>query len=266
MADACTSLIAAAQHNAAAQRNAAVIAYVKEHVADAVDDEMVDFFLLTVVDFAGAPFPIPGDEAMKWLDYGRSDNFKRFYTRHLVLDVDYKVSLRAEVTPSAGGPVPEEVHFTVDGFKDLCAVAGTDQGRRVRGYYRTLEKIHAQYFIRAQLESDAQLAASAALLEETKAEKDALRIELHEQVKDAQNKQRRFADSAGPHPQDGTVVQEEGPGDRRRDGRGHHRVRLREPGSCSRVRASGAHEHDHLVAPRPPAEHEASSSGATRIT
>lgn len=187
MADSCQTLVAAAQDNAAAVRNTAVVAYVKEHVGDTVDKAMVDFFLLTVVDFAGEQYPIPGEEAMKWLDYGRNDNFKRFYTKHLDEGVDYLIPLQPEGNSTVGRPAAADARFTIDGFKALCMLAGTDQGSRVRGYYRALERVHAQYFANAQKEAEA-------LLETERAEKDALRLELTEHVKDAERMKRRFAD------------------------------------------------------------------------
>jgi len=144
----------------ATQDNASIVTFVKEHVGDTIDGDLVDFFLLAVVDFAAEEFPISGLDAMKWLDYGRSDNFKRFCKKHLVEDVDYKVLLRAEENPLGGRPA-EDFRFTVESFKDLCMLAGTDQGRRVRGYYRALEKVHGEYFKRMHAETRTLLITSA---------------------------------------------------------------------------------------------------------
>jgi phage anti-repressor protein len=142
------------------EENASLIAYVRGHVDDSIDPDIVDFFLLTVVDFADVEYPINGEDAMKWLDYGRADHFKRFYTRVLVENVDYGITPRSGGNSTAGRP-SMEVHFTVDGFKDLCMAAGTDQGRRIRSYYRTLEKIHAQYFVHSHATARQLLITSA---------------------------------------------------------------------------------------------------------
>ena len=75
----------------ATQDNASIVTFVKEHVGDTIDGDLVDFFLLAIVDFAGEEFPIPGEEAMKWLDYSEKGSFKRFYMKHLVEDADFEV-------------------------------------------------------------------------------------------------------------------------------------------------------------------------------
>jgi len=74
--------------------------------------------VLAIVDFAGEEFPIPGEEAMKWLDYSEKGSFKRFYMKHLVEDADFEV-LDRPVKNLLGGRPTDDVRFTVDGFKDL---------------------------------------------------------------------------------------------------------------------------------------------------
>ena len=158
--------------------NASLVTYVREHACSTVDPDLLDFFLLTVVDFAGMEFPITGEDAMKWLQYSRLDSFRRLFTKVLVEGVDYQVTLRSEASPQ-GGRIGSDVHFTVDGFKDLCMAAGTEQGRRVRNYYRTLEKVHARYFVHMHAEAQVQLLTSA---EEAKKQLEEARSKHEDEV------------------------------------------------------------------------------------
>lgn len=153
---------------ATAKNNAYLVAYVKENLQGSMDADLLDFFLLTVIDFADEEFPITEDDAMKWLHYSKTNNFRRMYSSHLIEGEDFTM-LRSEQNPSGGRP-KIYVRFTVDGFKDLCMAAGTDQGRRVRDYYRTFEKVHARYQAHMSETSRQLLITSAQEAREQKAD------------------------------------------------------------------------------------------------
>lgn len=59
-----------------------------------VDQDLVDFFLLTYVDCKDDPFPVSGEMAQQWIGFTRKDNFKRFVMNAgLEEDVDFRLSL-----------------------------------------------------------------------------------------------------------------------------------------------------------------------------
>jgi phage anti-repressor protein len=83
------------------------------------------------------PFPVLFCKAFKWLGYTRKDHAKTALTGNFVADLDYTV----EVAPAVGRGRPSEViRLTVDCFKALGMMAGTEKGREVRRYFLECER------------------------------------------------------------------------------------------------------------------------------
>lgn len=107
--------------------DASLVKEYRERLADSLDPDIVDFFLLTVVKVEGS-YQISGWEAMKWLGYDDTEEFVELYSSQLDY-IDYKSD------PVRG------VRFTIDGFKDICMSSTGATGRRVRDYYKNMVKI-----------------------------------------------------------------------------------------------------------------------------
>lgn len=86
-------------------------------------------------------FPVNFDDAWVWLGYSRKDNAKRILTTEFLQDVDFSSSLRK--TPSGGRP-SETIMLTIDCFKSLGMLSGTEQGKQIRQYFLHCEKVLKQ--------------------------------------------------------------------------------------------------------------------------
>jgi len=99
------------------------------------------------------PFPVLFCKALKWLGYSRKDHAKTALTSNFVADLDYTV----EVAPAVGRGRPSEIiRLTVDCFKALGMMAGTEKGREVRRYFLECER-QLKEVRQAQLESNCAL-------------------------------------------------------------------------------------------------------------
>lgn len=109
------------------QENAALIANIRDKVGDSLEQELVDYFLLTVVNRSGTVL-ISGKDTMKWLEYDDAAGFEAHY-KDILAEGEYTFE------PGHG------VRFTVDGFKNVCMSAEGDKGSRVRRYCIDMIKV-----------------------------------------------------------------------------------------------------------------------------
>lgn len=116
-----------------------LVSFLYERFSNENQRLFVKSFYMTLID-TGDPYPIDGEDVRKWLEYTRKGNFKRFYERHIVENVDYIVRLRSEKSLDDEEDSQEKIKMTVDAFKKLSLLAGTDQGNKIRMYYIELEK------------------------------------------------------------------------------------------------------------------------------
>lgn len=97
----------------------------------------------------GSQFPIDYDLVWAELGYSRRDNARRRLVKSLIENVDFALLTSEEW--SQDGRLKDSISLSVDGFKMLCMLAETPQGREVRQYFIQVEKAY-----RAQLERQLQ--------------------------------------------------------------------------------------------------------------
>lgn len=87
-------------------------------------------------------FPIDFEKAWVWLGYTRKDSAKEKLTRNFDKNLDYSAKWRS-VAHSNGSTASrvEQIMLTIDCFKFLGMMAGTDQGKQIRKYFLECEKI-----------------------------------------------------------------------------------------------------------------------------
>lgn len=83
------------------------------------------------------PFPVLFCRAFKWLGYSHKHKAKAALTSNFEPNLDYLI----ETAPAEGRGRPSEViRLTVDCFKALGMMAGTEKGREVRRYFLECER------------------------------------------------------------------------------------------------------------------------------
>lgn len=104
-----------------------IIAFSKDLAQQLFDSDQV-----FVVDF---------DLAWVWLGYTKKSNAKRKLEVNFVKDVDY-CSKWSNVAHSngLGASRVEQIMLSIDCFKSLGMMAGTEQGRQIRGYFLDCER------------------------------------------------------------------------------------------------------------------------------
>ena len=117
----------------------------------------------------GNTFPIDFDDVWETIGYSRKDAAKRaLVNSRLKLDVDYHLHRSVEMVKreQGGGVQPEKIYLTIDGFKQFCMLADTEQGAEVRRYFIDVEKTY-----RTQLEAtfNAQISGQDTTLSELEA-------------------------------------------------------------------------------------------------
>jgi hypothetical protein len=110
-------------------------------------------------------FVIDLDIVFKAIGFTRKDNAKRIVMKNLKEGIDFQIAgVQQErekrwgfphlggkpTSPSVGGRPSETVMLTVNGFKQICMMAETAQGRKVREYYLQLEMTMYKYFMQRQ--------------------------------------------------------------------------------------------------------------------
>ena len=86
-------------------------------------------------------FPVDFELAWAWLGYTRKDSAKKKLLRHFKKDEDYRVRQTAELTPAGGYSNREDICLTVNCFKEMGMMAGTEKGRKVRQHFLECERL-----------------------------------------------------------------------------------------------------------------------------
>ena len=142
-------------------------------------------------------FVIDLDDVIGVLGYTRRDNARRSVENALRLNVDYTLLLTTEEQKSVaaqahadgrGGHNRERIMLTVRGFKELCIMAGTEHGKRMRHYYMTMEEVYFEYLRRkmeavaiANVAANERIAIADAAADEQKAIAEAAKAAAEEQ-------------------------------------------------------------------------------------
>lgn len=82
-------------------------------------------------------FPIDLDAAWQWLGYSRKDKCLEAMQSNLEEGIDFSTS-RGK---STGGRPKQEINLSIEGFKVLGMMAGTEQGKTIRKYFLECERI-----------------------------------------------------------------------------------------------------------------------------
>lgn len=103
---------------------------------------MIDFSTETAIALLNSTddYPVDFDDAWEWLGFANKASAKRKLSS-FVIDVDY--STETLKNPSAGRP-SESIRLTVEAFKMMGMMAGTEQGKQIRKYFLECEKIAKQ--------------------------------------------------------------------------------------------------------------------------
>lgn len=87
-------------------------------------------------------FPIDFDQAWQWIGYTRKDSAKEKLIRNFEKGLDYSTKWRSVPhSKSSTASRTEQIMLTVDCFKSLGMMAGTDRGKQIRKYFLECEKI-----------------------------------------------------------------------------------------------------------------------------
>lgn len=102
------------------------------------------------------PFPIDFEPGWQWLGYSSKHKAKEKLKRNFEQEIDFKVFPQMGVNSTGrgikGGRPSENIFLSIDCFKSLAMMAGTDKGKEVRQYFLKCERIAKQAleFIPAQ--------------------------------------------------------------------------------------------------------------------
>lgn len=82
-----------------------------------------------------SPFPIDFEQAWQWIGYTRKDNAKRVLDENFETELDFSSLMRK----SPMGRPTELIKLSLDCFKQLAMMAGTEKGQEVRRYFINCE-------------------------------------------------------------------------------------------------------------------------------
>jgi len=82
-------------------------------------------------------FPVNFDDAWQWIGYTRKERAFAKLKKHFQEDVDFCTNYCK--TPSGGRP-SVLINLTIDCFKSLGMMAGTEQGKQIRAYFLECER------------------------------------------------------------------------------------------------------------------------------
>jgi anti-repressor protein len=85
-------------------------------------------------------FPVDFDRAWQWLGYSRKSDCLEFLKNNFVVNRDFAATA-AKLHSSKGGRPSTEYYLTVECFKMIGMMAGTEQGKQVRLYFLECEKV-----------------------------------------------------------------------------------------------------------------------------
>lgn len=88
-----------------------------------------------------ADYPIDLDDAWQWLGYSTKQKAKQKLERNFDLGVDFtSVNQMVKCADGKGFSRCEKINLSVDCFKSLGMMAGTEQGKTIRRYFLECEK------------------------------------------------------------------------------------------------------------------------------
>lgn len=98
-------------------------------------------FVQTLVNSSDR-FPVDFDDAWQWLGYTKKSNAKKKLVTNFEGGIDFCSKWSNQPSTNASGFVSvEKIYLTVDCFKELGMLAGTEQGKLVRKYYLECERV-----------------------------------------------------------------------------------------------------------------------------
>ena len=122
-------------------------------------------------------FPICFDDAVEWLGYSSKQKARNKLVNHFETGIDYTIALTQTVKSDnhAGLSVQEQgvlarksnIRLTIDCFKQLGMMAGTERGKQIRRYFLECEDIAKHLLAKI----DSRLAAIEAKLDQHPAPK-----------------------------------------------------------------------------------------------
>ena len=120
--------------------NNGLLNFIKSKMNDEQKETFACHFYMSLMPDVD-PFPMNGDLVIQWLDYTRKDHFKRFFIKHLNLEIDYILLPKLERNNINEKHNKEQYAFTKDAFMKLSLVSNTEKGKKIREYYIELEKL-----------------------------------------------------------------------------------------------------------------------------
>ena len=111
-------------------------------------------------------FPVDFDDAWRWIGYSKKQQAKNKLINNFEPDVDYRVFTQTGVNSTQqriqGGRPSEKISLTIDCFKSLGMMAGTQKGKEIRRYFLECER-QAKTIIPAQAHEIEKLKLELAL-------------------------------------------------------------------------------------------------------
>lgn len=99
------------------------------------------------------PFPIDFDDAWQWIGYSTKQKAKTKLINHFEQEVDYTINQtvkRVNGNHGGGSTRYQDIKLTIDCFKSLGMMAGTDKGKEIRRYFLECER-SAKQTVAAQI-------------------------------------------------------------------------------------------------------------------
>lgn len=92
-------------------------------------------------------FPVDFDKAWQWLGYATKQKAQRKLEQHFEECVDFNLNQSVKVQTEGSRSVSRpytQIMLTIDCFKSLGMMAGTEQGKQIRKYFLECEKLAKQ--------------------------------------------------------------------------------------------------------------------------
>jgi phage anti-repressor protein len=90
-------------------------------------------------------FPVDLDDAWQWLGYAKKQNAKDKLTRNFEDNLDFRITQMRETKQDGSfSHCYEKIELTIDCFKSLGMMAGTEQGKAIRKYFLECERVVKQ--------------------------------------------------------------------------------------------------------------------------
>lgn len=93
-------------------------------------------------------YPINLEHIFEMIGFANKGNAMKTIKHNFTVNEDYKIALvHTEKRKNEGGANKEDVMLNIDTFKNLCMLAKTDKGKKIRSYYVKLENINNKLII-----------------------------------------------------------------------------------------------------------------------